>query len=144
MKLSTKVRYGLRAMIELAKQPLNTYVSLRLLAEKQHISTKYLEQIASPLKSAGLIDAIRGAEGGYRLARPADKITAWDICDVLDSPAKVINCLEHECERKEFCAAYPIWMDMEKQVMKVLKSYSLKKLAQNEVHNTQVFCTKRK
>ena len=78
MKLSTRVRYAVRAMVELAMQPDGNFVSLRELADKQDLSVKYLEQIISELRTADLVFSIRGAEGGYRLAKPAQKITVWE------------------------------------------------------------------
>ena len=105
MKLSTRVRYGVRAMIELAKQPSDRPIPLRELAQNQQISPKYLEQMAASLKIAGLIESVRGAEGGYRLARPAREITVWDIYNVLDVSVEPIECLSTHCKREPVCAA---------------------------------------
>lgn len=79
MKLSTKGRYGLSAMIDLAVYSENEAVSLNSIAERQHISEGYLEQLMAKLKKAGLVTSIRGASGGYRLARPAAEVSVGDI-----------------------------------------------------------------
>ncbi len=132
MKLSTRVRYGLRAMVELAKRPDDKPISLRELAEKQQISPKYLEQMAAALKIAGLVESARGAEGGYRLGRPADKITAWDVYRVLDIATTPTDCLNHHCNREKICACRELWDDLNRSIVEILKSYTLQKLAKRE------------
>ena len=133
MKLSTRVRYGLRAMVELAKKCDQGPVSLRELAEKQQISPKYLEQMAAALKIAGLVESTRGAEGGYRLARPADEITAWDVYRVLDIASTPTDCLNHHCSREKICACRELWDDLSRSIAEILKSSTLQKLAKREL-----------
>lgn len=134
MKLSTRVRYGVRAMIELAHNFEGKPVPLRKLAENQAISAKYLEQMATALKIAGLITSVRGAEGGYRLARPAEEITVWDIYAVLDVAVDVINCKKNPCadvevcDRDGFCATQSMWMEVNTMMVNYLKSKTLKQL----------------
>ena len=84
MKLSTKGRYGLSAMIDLAVYSENEAVSLNSIAERQHISEGYLEQLMAKLKKAGLVTSIRGASGGYYLAKPASEISVGDILRALE------------------------------------------------------------
>jgi Rrf2 family transcriptional regulator, cysteine metabolism repressor len=132
MKLSTRVRYGVRAMIELAKQTDNQPVPLRVLAKNQQISTKYLEQMVSALKISGLIESVRGAEGGYRLARPARNITVWDIYNVLDVSVEPIECLRTGCSRENVCGARELWAEMTKSITAILKSRNLQQLAKRE------------
>lgn len=130
MKLSTKVRYGTRAMIDLALRQDRKPVPLRVLAENQEISAKYLEQITASLKIAGLIESVRGAEGGYRLARPAEKITVWDVYCVLDLSATPVECLDDAaCGRGTFCAARELWKILAESIEKVLKSHTIRQLA---------------
>ena len=133
MKLSTRVRYGVRAMIELAKQPDKKPVPLRVLAKNQQISIKYLEQMVTALKIGGLLESVRGAEGGYRLNKPANKITAWDIYNVLDTSVDPIECLHHPCDREGNCSAYEVWSEMSESINTILKSYNLQKLAKREL-----------
>jgi Rrf2 family protein len=132
MKLSTRVRYGVRAMIELAKQPTDKPVPLRELAAHQNISPKYLEQMAASLKIAGLIESVRGADGGYRLARPAKDITIWDIYIVLDVAVEPIDCITKSCKRDSFCGARDLWLEMTRAITKILKTNNLAQLAKRE------------
>ena len=132
MKLSTRVRYGVRAMIELAKQKPGNHVPLRKLAENQAISTKYLEQMVAALKTAGLVESVRGAEGGYRLAKPANQITVLDIYKVLDVSGDPIDCLSPPCDRMLFCSTRELWAEMITAINKVLKSKTIKQLADRE------------
>ena len=133
MKLSTRVRYGVRAMIELAKQKNNKPMPLRELAGKQEISAKYLEHMAASLKIAGLIESVRGAEGGYRLAKPANKITILDIYNILDISGEPIECLERSCPREDHCSIREVWEDMSKNINKVLGSKNIQQLANREL-----------
>ena len=128
MKLSTRVRYGMRAMIELAKQKGGKPVSLRAMAKSQNVSSKYLEQMAATMRRAGLIESIRGAEGGYRLAKPAEEITALDIYESLDVAGDPESCFKPACSRKEYCAVQDMWGEMFEAMRKVLASKTLKQL----------------
>ena len=132
MKLSTRVRYGMRAMVELAKNPKDGPMPLRKLAQKQQISMKYLEQLAASLKIAGLVDSTRGAEGGYRLAKKPEDISAWDVYKALDVSTAPTDCLNHECHREKICACRNLWYDLNKAIATILKTYNLKKLAHSE------------
>jgi Rrf2 family transcriptional regulator, cysteine metabolism repressor len=120
-------------MIELAKQADNNPVPLRVLAKTQNISTKYLEQMVSALKIGGLIESVRGAEGGYRLARLANKITVWDIYNVLDISVDPIDCLHHPCSRDCCCVAQELWSELSDSITTILKSYNLHQLAKREL-----------
>ena len=84
MKLSTKGRYGLRAMIDLASHEEEGAVSIASISERQNISESYLEQLVRPLRKAGFIESVRGAGGGYVLAKPADSISVGDVLRVLE------------------------------------------------------------
>lgn len=132
MKLSTRVRYGLRALIELAKQPDNHPVPLRQLARNQQISAKYLEQMAAIMKTAGLIESVRGSDGGYRLAKPPQNITVWDVYNVLDTDDALVDCRNSVCERLPFCATQEIWADLNQAIRKTLQTKNLKELAEQE------------
>ncbi len=120
-------------MVELAKQSDNKPVPLRLLAENQQISPKYLEQMASSLKIAGLLESVRGVEGGYRLSKPAEDITVWDIYKVLDISVQPTDCFGSECSRSGMCSAQELWTKMADSIADILKSYDLRELAQREL-----------
>jgi Rrf2 family protein len=132
MKLSTRVRYGLRALIELAKQPDNRPVPLRQLARNQRLSPKYLEQMAAIMKTAGLIESVRGSDGGYRLTRPPQDITVWDVYHVLDTDDALVDCRDSVCERAAFCATRQVWAGLNQAIRKTLQAKNLKELAEQE------------
>ena len=96
MKLSTKGRYGLKAMFELSLNHSKGPVSIKSIASKQNIPEQYLEQIFSKLKKANLIKSVRGAQGGYLLSRRASDITVYDILVVLEGPISISDCLSDE------------------------------------------------
>ncbi|WP_085991817.1 cysteine metabolism transcriptional regulator CymR [Oceanobacillus senegalensis] len=96
MKISTKGRYGLTIMIDLAKKEGNGPTSLKSIAKDNDLSEHYLEQLASPLRNAGLIKSIRGAYGGYVLAKNAKEIKAGDIIRVLEGPITIVEGIEDE------------------------------------------------
>jgi Rrf2 family protein len=127
MKLSTRTRYAMRAVLELAenygKGPLQT----RVIAQNQEISTKYLEQIMAALKSVGLIRSQRGAKGGYVLANPPQKIKLSDVFDVFEGPDVTVECVDNEkyCDRAGNCIARQIWSDVQRAVRNVLQSTTL-------------------
>ena len=138
MKLSTRVRYGVRAMIELATYTEGKVVSLNDLAQNQRISNKYLEPMMTSLKIAGLVESVRGKLGGYRLAAPAKNITLWDIYSHLDTSSELIECLHHEANQKsscpllQTCAAHEVWVELSDAMVSVLKSKNIKDLAKRQ------------
>jgi Rrf2 family protein len=127
MKLSTRTRYALRAILELAdnfgKGPLQT----RIIAGHQDISVKYLEQLMAALKSAGLVRSQRGAKGGYILSRPPDKIKVSDIFDVFEGPVLTVECVTSEdyCDRTANCIAKKIWNEVHQAIRHILQSITL-------------------
>ena len=133
MKLSTRVRYGVRALIELAKQDNGQPMSLREIARRQEISPKYLEQMISSLKNAGLVRSVRGAEGGYRLGRSAEQISVWDIYSVLDIAATSIDCIPSPCDRIKHCGVREVWSDLYEAIADVLKRHTIAELAKREI-----------
>ena len=135
MKLSTRVRYGVRGLVELALADPDKPVPLKVLAENQEIPNKYLEQMISSLKIAGLVASVRGAEGGYRLAKPPESITAWDVYQVLDVSAAPIECVAGPCgkDRKDVCSCQEMWGELAEAISGVLQSWTLEKLAAREI-----------
>jgi Rrf2 family protein len=127
MKLSTRTRYAMRAILELAanygKGPLQT----RVIAQQQDISIKYLEQLMAAMKSAGLVRSQRGAKGGYVLARPPGKIKLSDIFDVFEGPVVTVECVANEnyCARAADCIARQVWSEVQQAIKKVLRSTTL-------------------
>jgi Rrf2 family transcriptional regulator, cysteine metabolism repressor len=138
MKLSTRTRYGMRAIIELAKHEQKRPLQLKAIAERQEISVKYLEQLMSLLRSAGFVRSVRGSKGGYVLARPADQILLSDVFRCLEGPVTTAECTEDEsyCDRSADCAAREVWQRVEAAIHDVLSSIKLSDLIERPVTNT--------
>jgi len=130
MKISTRTRYGIRAAIELAQHYKQGPLQLRIIAERQDISVKYLEQLISVLRSGGLVRSLRGARGGYVLAKAPDQIKLSDVFHCLEGPVATTECVEDSdyCKRSLDCVARQLWIDVEKAVNEVLESVTLKDL----------------
>jgi Rrf2 family cysteine metabolism transcriptional repressor len=131
MKLSTRTRYAVRAMIELARHEANRPLQLKIIAERQEISVKYLEQLMAVLKSAGLIQSVRGSRGGYVLAKASSQITLSDILHCVEGPIATVECVEDgtRCARAADCAAREVWKRVEQAIESVLQSITLRDVA---------------
>ena len=133
MKLSTKGKYGVKALFELALHEGAGPMSLKTIAERQGLSEHYLEQLAGPLRKAGLIVSVRGAQGGYVLSRPANQITVGDIIRVLEGPIGFTDCAT-EGETSPDCAAdcvvHGVWEKVTQQIVNVIDSITLFDLAE--------------
>ncbi len=124
MKISTKGRYGLTIMIDLAKRQGEGPTSLKLIANENNLSENYLEQLASPLRNAGLIKSIRGAYGGYVLAKNAKDITAGDVIRVLEGRITLVEGIENEKTAQQ-----NLWKKISEAIKNVLDSTTLEDLA---------------
>jgi Rrf2 family transcriptional regulator, cysteine metabolism repressor len=127
MKLNTKMRYGTRALLELALHVEQGPLSLTEIAASQELSEKYLESLFGILRSAGLVRSQRGAQGGYVLARPAEQITLRQVFDVLEGQEAYVPCtLDHNaCQRWTNCVTQEVWAQMYAASMHVLESTTL-------------------
>lgn len=127
MKISTKGRYGTRAMIDIAEHYGSGPVSLRQLTERQCLSLKYMEQIIPLLKSSGLIRSARGAHGGYVLSKKPREISLRDIVEALEGSWSLVDCIDDPtlCDRTEECGAYDVWNDIQAAMYKILDSTTL-------------------
>lgn len=133
MKISTKGRYALRLMIDLAQNREQGNISLKDVSKRQEISIKYLEQIVSPLTKAGLIRSIRGAQGGYSLIRSPEEYTPKEILEVVEGPIACVSCLETEknmCPRYSTCATIKFYEGLNKVINDYLEQYTLAELAE--------------
>src|SRR5690606_14897980 len=133
MKLSTRGRYGLRAMLDLALHYDDGYISLRHIAERQEISEGYLEQVFAMLKKDGLVKSVRGAQGGYKLSYPPEDITVGMILRTLEGSLAPVECVDGEnpskCSRYDECVTKFIWEKMRDSLYEVVDSISLEDLA---------------
>ena len=127
MKISTRGRYGTRMMLDLAAHHDQGPTPLREIAKRQDLSVKYLEQLIIPLKAAGYIRSVRGARGGYTLARKPDKISLGQIIKVLEGGLSLVDCVEDPkvCEREKNCPTRDIWLRMSERLMEELSSLTL-------------------
>lgn len=126
MKLSTKGRYGVKAMVELAINYSKNPVSIKTISQRQNISEYYLEQLFSPLRKAGLIRSIRGAQGGYILNRDPKDIKISDIMIVLEGPIEIAECIEtNECNNIDCCATRLLWAKIKNSIDEVMNSITL-------------------
>lgn len=130
MKLSTRTRYGMRAILELAENYGNGALRLKTIAKHQELSVKYLEQLMAILKSAGIVRSIRGPKGGYALVRSPSQIKISDCFVCLEGSVITTECAEDDkfCTRAEDCITRYIWAEMQKAVMGVLNSMTLQNL----------------
>ncbi len=137
MKISTKGRYGLTIMIELAKHHGEGPIPLRQIAAEKQLSEAYLEQLVSPLRNAGLVKSVRGAYGGYMLANKPSEITAADVIRVLEGPIQPVEGIENEeAPQRE------LWLRIRDAVKNVLDTTTLDDLAKytdNKIHEGYMF-----
>lgn len=127
MKISTKGRYALRLMADLAEHGKDGCIPLRAIAERQKISEKYLEQIITGLHRAGLVKSVRGAGGGYCLPRPAQDYTVGEILRVTEGSLAPVACVEADgcCDRMEDCVTIIVWERIYEAVNQVVDSITL-------------------
>ncbi len=130
MKLSSRTRYGMRAMLELALEYGKKPLQIKSIADREDISNKYLEQLIAMLKSSGLVRSVRGPRGGYMLARPPQDILLKDIFVTLEGPILPVECLQHAeySPHCTDCATRQIWDEIQGAIMGVLQSRTLKDL----------------
>jgi Rrf2 family protein len=130
MKISTRSRYGLRMMLELALNYGNRLTFLGEIAKREGISEKYLGQLVILLKSAGLINAKRGARGGYTLARKPSEITLEETIRVLEGDLNLVDCVKDSsfCKRSSICATRVIWSELVDKISSYLDSLTLQDL----------------
>ncbi|MDQ7095529.1 Rrf2 family transcriptional regulator [Desulfosporosinus sp. PR] len=135
MKLSTKGRYGVRAMFDLAQHMGEGPISLKSISERQGISEHYLEQLVAGLRKAGLVKSVRGAQGGYLLGKEPNKITVGDIIRVLEGPIAPTDCVSEEdpecCTKAEYCITRTIWEKVRDSIAEVLDSITLQTMLED-------------
>ena len=130
MKLSTRTRYAVRAIIELAQNGNNKPLQLKIIAQRQDISVKYLEQLMAILRSSGFVRSIRGSKGGYVLAKAPNQIKLNEVLHRLEGTVTTVECVENEdyCLRSADCASRYLWVQVEQAIEKVLEAITLQDL----------------
>ena len=138
MKLSTKGRYGVKAMVDLAIHYGESPISIKSISQRQGISEYYLEQLFSALRKAKIIKSIRGAQGGYVLNKLPEEITVADIMEVLEGPIEISDCVEGTtCNNGNCCATRLVWQKIKTSIEDVTTSVTLKDIVNdyNEINN---------
>lgn len=127
MTVSTKGRYGLRLLLDIALHHENGAVNLKDIARRQKISAKYLWQVINPLKAGGIVRVTRGAKGGYVLAKPAERITLYDVLEILEGPVALAECVgsRRTCERSADCVTREIWSELTMVIQNAMRGFTL-------------------
>ena len=141
MKLSTKGRYGLRAMIDLAMYGVEDAVALSAVSERQGISISYLEQLIAKLKKAGIVNSIRGAQGGYMLAKKPEEISVGEILRVLEGNLNPVDCSEleenNQCSGSDLCVTKYVWKRISDSINNTVDQMMLSELVEEGIRIRQ-------
>ena len=136
MNISTRGRYGLRAVLDLAANYGDKPVTLSAIAARQQLSEGYLEQLMAPLKKAGIVASARGAQGGYYLAHSPKEIVVGDVFRALEGPLALVACIGEDnkdhCKRMDYCGSAFIWSEIQKAISSVLDKYTVYDLISRE------------
>ena len=134
MKIPTKIRYGLRFLLDVAEHGDQGVVTLREASLRQGISQKYLWQVVAPLKSAGLITSERGKDGGFRLAREPGDVTIRDLYTAIEGDCALVGCLSRPetCPRHEHCEVRDVWDEISQGLGNLMQGFSLEHLLERE------------
>lgn len=137
MKFSTKTRYGIRAMLEIAKDSPQGGVFQKDISERQAISNKYLDQIIHALKAEGLITNAKGRKSGYVLTRPAQEITILDIHSAFENTICIVDCMDlnHDCQLQHECKTHFFWRGLNNLVLDYFKNNTLQDLLTSDDEN---------
>ena len=135
MMISTKGRYALRVLVDMAEHPSPTNIPLKEIAERQEISEKYLENIVKDLVKAGVIKGLRGKGGGYQLNKAPDQINVYDVVCLMEGTLAPVVCLEEDtppCTRMAECRTLGLWKGLDEAVRNYLSAYTIEDLMQKE------------
>ncbi|MEN6385545.1 MAG: Rrf2 family transcriptional regulator [Phycisphaerales bacterium] len=139
MKLSTRTRYGMRALLELALAYNSGPLQIKTIAQHQNISNKYLEQLVAMLKTAGLVRSIRGPHGGYVLSKAPKDINLVDVFKTLEGPVLTVECVDDEtvCENHADCITRRLWSEINEAILNVLSNKTIGDLVEMNDKNKQ-------
>jgi len=133
MKVTTRIRYGLRAAVQLAKHYKKGPVRVSSIAKEENISTQYLEQLLNRLRREGLVKSVRGAQGGYILGRHPKKVSVYDVVKVLEGDVCIVFCMSElghkQCDVEDKCSTKFVWQKVNDAIVDVLNDISLYDLA---------------
>ena len=139
MKISTKGRYALRLMLDLAINYTCEYISIKSIAARQEISEKYLEQIITQLNRAGFVRSVRGAQGGYMLAKAPTEYTVGMILRLMEGSLAPVSCIEEDepCDRASRCVTQDVWLKIQEAVENVVDNITLADLVARYQEKTE-------
>ena len=140
MKISTKGRYAVRVMLDLALQDEGQCIKVKEIAGRQGISEKYLEQIIAMLNKGGYVNSVRGAQGGYRLAKPPGECILGDILRLTEGSLAPVACLESEagfCERVDTCETLEVWKNLYDAINNVVDNVTIADLMTKKADNRE-------
>ena len=139
MKLSTRGRYGVRLMLDLALRYGEGPILLKDIAERQGISEKYLWQLINPLKTTGLVNSLRGAHGGYVLGKAPESISVKEILQILEGSLCLVDCVDDPsfCERSSSCIARDVWREASKNLRQTLENTTLAAMVSRQKEKRQ-------
>ena len=140
MKISTKGRYGLRILLDLALHDSETPRLIRDIAESQQISEKYISRLIIDLRRAGMVRSIRGAKGGFRIARQPEQITLLDVVEVMEGALSIVDCVRspEKCTRNTNCATREIWNKLNSEIRAAMSRITLADILENyKQHNVE-------
>jgi len=139
MKLSTKGRYGVRALLDLALHQDEGLIPLKDIARRQEFSLQYLEHLIAPLIAAGLVKSTRGARGGVSLIKPPSKVKLGEVVQILEGSIAPVDCVNNPalCHRASFCVTRDIWIEMKRAMSRVLDSTTLQDLVERQKQKGQ-------
>ncbi|MBU0756334.1 MAG: Rrf2 family transcriptional regulator [Planctomycetes bacterium] len=142
MKLSTRVRYAVRAVMDLGTYSEGNLVLLKEIAKRQHVSVKYLENIFASLRKADIVKGVRGAKGGYKLAREASGISVYDIVLAMQGFVAPVGCVEDSgtCGETDDCVAREVWFEVSEAVSKVLKRFTIEEMIRRQETKKPIPC----
>ena len=136
MKFSTRGRYGVQIMVDLAQHATEGPISLKSIADRQKLSEHYLEQLVPELRKAGMVKSIRGAQGGYILAKKPEDIYIGDVIRILEGPIAPVDCTNESdgdcCEKTNFCVTREVWVKVRDSINDVVDSISLADLLKTD------------
>lgn len=143
MKISTRGRYALRLMVDLAVNDTGEYIPLKSVAERQEVSDKYLEQIVTALSRAGYVKSVRGMQGGYRLAKPPESYTVGMILRTIEGSLAPVACMDDEpnqCPRHSKCVTIDVWKQLDEAINSVVDNITLADLALKQLEKLSDDC----
>ena len=135
MLISTKGRYALRVLVDMAENQTGEYIPLKEIAQRQEISEKYLENIVKSLVKAGILEGVRGKGGGYRMSKSPDRFTVGEVLRLCEGTLSPVSCLGEDarpCSRMARCRTLPLWKGLDRLIRDYLENYTIADLVQRD------------